>query len=543
MSEQQILDPVNIDIERALRQTSEDKGTLCFLIGETEKYRLYYYDEHQLSSLGLFLGHVLRQSKTDPQEVVFFGIYSEISCIFNGVFFRVDNPMIGRPSILTTNIETGIEEKYDWVVGKRFYWMRVGGSVHAKCQDHITKIWTEGDSLFLNVIRTKGGEFDTTEISSDDIYNDEKYNCDLEYNIEVTVRNGRYQRTIHFPLQPSSNNSNGPLENDVCDTALGRNVQKQLACRYKDRENECSDSCLKCTFFMKEDADKLLAQKKALLAIQQYKRAVFANPSFADAWVGLGNAFSMNAEHNHALAAYNRAINIDPTYGQALLGKAVTLRELGRLDDALSLAESILCLYDNEEVRKVRDTLMPVGVTVTGGSYSLDAAIDKLTNLAYDILLENDLLGPENEVVTEHAICQKEEFSAQILRFCKKRYSSSGKKKFQSESILTAFYSSLCATLFYYEDNQGFVDVDSFDYIANHIDLEKAENVAEKMLGIRGNKSSCDALWNLIYDYVQDALGIFEMVELDSDIDLAVLDATENAYMMGMMYAMKHNGT
>lgn len=68
---------------------------------------------------------------------------------------------------------------------------------------------------------------------------------------------------------------------------------------------------------------------------------------------------------------------------------------------------------------------------------------------------------------------------------------------------------------------------------------ERVDDVAEKMLNIRGDKTSCDNLWNLIYGYVKASLGVFEKITSDSDRERAVIDSTESAYVMGMLVGMR----
>ena len=190
-------------------------------------------------------------------------------------------------------------------------------------------------------------------------------------------------------------------------------------------------------------------------------------------------------------------------------------------------------------MRKFKKSLKAAGTLDSSSPITLDQAIEELTGMAYDILHKNDLLGPDGSVVTERAICQKEVFAAQVYRFCKKRYTSSGKEKLNSESILKAFYGSLCTTLFYYNDPDCLAGHNAYNYLIEHVDIERVDDVAEKMLNIRGDKTSCDNLWNLIYGYVKASLGVFEKITSDSDRERAVIDSTESAYVMGMLVGMR----
>lgn len=320
---------------------------------------------------------------------------------------------------------------------------------------------------------------------------------------------------------------------------LERDESKYIRCEYEDRKDQCPNICTQCTFAMKADGDAAIAEGNTDQSIRQYKRALFAEPRFADAWVSLGNVYGMRAEYNNALAAFDRAIAIDPIYGDALLGKAIVLRSIGQLDAAMSLVNAILNRYDHASVRKLKDRLIADGAVDPGTVYTLDQAIDRLTELAYDLLRENALCGPDGKVTTVREICKKEDFAYRTMQFCKKWYSPLGEEKVQSESILTAFYASLCATLFYYQDKDGFASIDPFDYLVDHMDLEQSEVTAERLLGIHQDEEACAELWDMIYGFVRTALDIAKNVQPATEIDCAVRDAAESAYMIGMMYAMR----
>lgn len=143
---------------------------------------------------------------------------------------------------------------------------------------------------------------------------------------------------------------------------LGRDESKHISCKYEGHEDDCPDDCSKCAISIKTDGDIALATNKLDDAIRQYKKAVFVSPKFAEAWVNLGNAYGMKSEYNNALSAFNKAIAIDPKYGKALYGKAITLRNLDMLDEAMELANTILELYDDANVQKFKQDLIRAGV-------------------------------------------------------------------------------------------------------------------------------------------------------------------------------------
>jgi len=127
---------------------------------------------------------------------------------------------------------------------------------------------------------------------------------------------------------------------------------------------------------MNKSGDTAFASNQIREAIKHYKKALFANPRFPDAWCGLANAYGDNGEHNNALSAYNKALSIDPQYGDAMFGKAKALRKLGKTDEAMSLANEILELYDDSSVRSFKSELKQSGIRDTAGIYTLQKAID-----------------------------------------------------------------------------------------------------------------------------------------------------------------------
>lgn len=113
---------------------------------------------------------------------------------------------------------------------------------------------------------------------------------------------------------------------------LGRNEKLHLSCAYDGHEDDCPKECSKCAISIKTDGDIALASNRLNDAIRQYKKALFVDPKFAEAWCNLANAYGMESEYHNALSAFNKALAIDPQYGKAMFGKAVTLRNLGKLD-------------------------------------------------------------------------------------------------------------------------------------------------------------------------------------------------------------------
>lgn len=322
---------------------------------------------------------------------------------------------------------------------------------------------------------------------------------------------------------------------------LGRNEKLHISCEFKGRESNCPKQCAKCAIAIKTDGDVALSANQLDDAIKQYKKALFVEPKFAEAWCNLASVYGMKSEYNNALSAFNKALAIDPQYGKAMFGKAVTLKNLGKLDAAMALTNEILELYDDSSVKNLKAELKKAGVRDTAGVYSLQQAIDKMTNKGYEIITIKKLLDKDGKIHLIREIECKVDFASKIYSYCKRRYGSLGSEKVWSESILAAFYGSAYVTLQYYQTPKTFRAIDPFNYLIDNVNLEELDRSTEKLLGIRGNDNETDKVWNIVYPFVTFCKTILAGVEPASDLDAAVRDATESSYVMGMLFAMRHH--
>ena len=317
---------------------------------------------------------------------------------------------------------------------------------------------------------------------------------------------------------------------------LGRNESKHISCRYTGHEDDCPNDCSRCAIALKTDADMALAHNQLDAAIKLYKRAVFAEPKFAEAWNNLGNAYGMKSEYNNALTAFDKAIAIDPVYGKALYGKAVTLRNIGRLEDAMTLANTILETYDASEVRRFKKELVDAGVEDTQYLIENKKIVIALDNVGFKLMKDNDLLNDEGKITVIDGLYRPDEFVKSVLKYCRRKYASLGEEKVRGEYIITSFYGSICATIFYSKDSEAFVGTTVFEYLNNHIDVEFTDVNAERMLNTKAGEEKAEHIWNIISPYVGFSQKVFnEATVLTEDVIFA---AMKNAYEIGMLTAL-----
>lgn len=321
-------------------------------------------------------------------------------------------------------------------------------------------------------------------------------------------------------------------------SSLGRDESKHIHCDFENNENDCPKECSKCAISIKTDGDIALAQNLLDEAIKNYKKAIFVEPKFAEAWVNLGNAYGMKSEYNNAISAFDKAIAIDPIYGKALYGKAVTLRNLGNLEEAMEIANTILHVYDADEVRAFKKGLIDAGVEDTQYIIENEEYIQELDNYGYDIADDNDLLNGQEfyDAIEECGdVYRPDEFINAVMHYCRKKYASLGENKVRGEYIITSFYGSICAALFYAEDNSVFDTIEPFNYLMENIDVEFTDRNAERMLQTKAGEEKAEYVWSIILPYVKFSQEIFS--KTSKLTDELILCAMKNAYEIGLLTA------
>jgi len=86
---------------------------------------------------------------------------------------------------------------------------------------------------------------------------------------------------------------------------------------------------------------QMVAQARERMDLQDYFGAIHlledvvsGGRAYADAYQLLGLAYSMAGQRERALEYFDRAVQLNPRYVEALIHKAIILNELGREDDA-----------------------------------------------------------------------------------------------------------------------------------------------------------------------------------------------------------------
>jgi tetratricopeptide (TPR) repeat protein len=145
--------------------------------------------------------------------------------------------------------------------------------------------------------------------------------------------------------------------NNEAKSILSRDESKHPKCDYVNNPELCEIGCDKCAIHIKSDGDSALMSGNYLAAQKLYTKALKINQNFPEAWNNLGNAYLEQNKNDQALSAFSKALEIDNTYGKALLGKAITYENMGHTNAALIAYDDVLRLYNDPEVREMKQAL------------------------------------------------------------------------------------------------------------------------------------------------------------------------------------------
>ena len=542
-----ILERYKIDIEKTnqfykegrITEESFGKREYCELVAESNDYRFYSYQTYSDGSGG----YILRQEKSAPKKVVYFGECKKFNCVFKGVLFQVNAAgEIGRFGITGRNIIDGSLTRFKWL-SEKSNMIVINGFGRMYSQDTVKAVRIENDKMIFDVSRCKSSSNEA-----------DPYDREAEYTLVVEYASGKFKANAIFPPVEIISEDDEIVEeqlntvkeapttkapkNSATQSSLGRDESKHIQCDYEDNEDDCPKECSKCAISIKTDGDIALAQNSLDEAIKNYKKAVFVEPKFAEAWVNLGNAYGLKSEYNNALSAFDKAIAIDPVYGKALYGKAITLRNLGNLKAAMEIANTILRLYDADEVRAFKKGLIDAGVEDSQYILENEEYIQELDNYGYDIADDNDLLNGQEfyDAIEECGdVYRPDEFINAVMHYCRKKYAPLGENKVRGEYIITSFYGSICAALFYAKDNSVFDNVEQFNYLMENIDVEFTDRNAERMLQTKAGEEKAEYVWSIILPYVKFSQEIFS--KTSKLTDELILCAMKNAYEIGLLTA------
>lgn len=176
---------------------------------------------------------------------------------------------------------------------------------------------------------------------------------------------------------------------------LGKNPRKHLFCQYKGNETDCPNSCDKCAIKIKENGDDYFDKKLIDEAITQYKRALFMEPQYAEAWLKLGESYSLQDKNEEAINAIDKALMIDHVYGEAMYKKALLYKKIEKYEEAFNAVNSILNVYSSEKVQILKRDIIMLANISTDVAQSIDGERSSqfITRQKLDEILEKLVLS------------------------------------------------------------------------------------------------------------------------------------------------------
>lgn len=79
-------------------------------------------------------------------------------------------------------------------------------------------------------------------------------------------------------------------------------------------------------------------------AVAAYKKAIALDPQFADAYNNLGNAFAQQNKLNDAVAVFEQTLTIDPSFVYAWHNLGAALNEQGKFDEAVAASRRAISI-------------------------------------------------------------------------------------------------------------------------------------------------------------------------------------------------------
>ncbi|MFA7197844.1 MAG: tetratricopeptide repeat protein [Methanoculleus sp.] len=80
-------------------------------------------------------------------------------------------------------------------------------------------------------------------------------------------------------------------------------------------------------------------------AVEYLMRAVAMEPQYSEAFALLGDCYDELSEHDQAIASYDQALRIDPHHADAWFNKGMSLRSIGRDEEAAQCIARSIELY------------------------------------------------------------------------------------------------------------------------------------------------------------------------------------------------------
>jgi tetratricopeptide (TPR) repeat protein len=111
----------------------------------------------------------------------------------------------------------------------------------------------------------------------------------------------------------------------------------------------------------------LLEVEELQLARQAYEKTIQIDPSFTVGYYNLGMTLRALGQIKAAIAAYQKAIQLDPHYASAHQNLGVAFYKLGKIDDSIEAFKTAIALHESQnpaEAIKLRQGIKDIGLVI-----------------------------------------------------------------------------------------------------------------------------------------------------------------------------------
>lgn len=150
-----ILEPVEVNIEKRLRETSRYEKNVK--IGETEQYEFFFISDS-----------FIRRDKGDSSTVYFGDSSISLSAIFNGwLYWYEPGGILSDKFIYRRSVDGQRLEKLDWLSNEKT-WECLGDFAHCVSEDDVRKMYPVSGALAIDVFRETKNETYTITVTDVD---------------------------------------------------------------------------------------------------------------------------------------------------------------------------------------------------------------------------------------------------------------------------------------------------------------------------------------------------------------------------------------
>lgn len=153
-----------------------------------------------------------------------------------------------------------------------------------------------------------------------------------------------------YPIYTGDNPNNLPNMLNILSDAISKAYQIKSDTKYKEKSQKnlkIETQPSKATNDMLTTAAYYCSEKKYDQAIMQYNQIIKKCPTYADAYYGLGCAYSEIKDYNKAVESYNKAITINPNHSSSYYNLGCAYSEIKDYNKAIECYDKAITINPN----------------------------------------------------------------------------------------------------------------------------------------------------------------------------------------------------